>query len=111
MTAGDLANFGAGAVAGMKQIFEIATDSVEATYSLGSHNVWAERAKGAPKGHPESHYTFEIVCTILGKGAACWMTMAADAAALQAFEQGNVSLGGEAPAALVPATAFPSDPS
>jgi hypothetical protein len=34
------------------------------------------------------------------------MTMAADAAALEAFEQGAVSLEGEGPAALVPASAF-----
>jgi hypothetical protein len=105
MTAADLENFGDGAGEGMKQTFDIA-EPVEATYSLGSHTVWIERAKGTPKNHPENPFTFEIACTVLQKGAACWMTMAADAASLQAFEQGTVSLDGEAPEALVPATAF-----
>ena len=111
MTASDLANFGEGASEGMKQTFEI-TEPMEATYSLGSHTVWIERAKGTPKDHPENPFTFEIACTVLEKGAACWMTMAADAASLQAFEQGTVTLDGEAPAALVPLTAFlPNKPS
>src|ERR1039458_662071 len=95
MTAKDLANFGAGAAEGMKQSFEI-TEPVEANYLLGSHTVCIERAKGTPKHRPESPFTFEIACTVLTKGAACWMTMAADAAALEAFEQGRVSLEGDA---------------
>ena len=105
ITERDLANFGAGAAEGMKQSFEI-TEPVEATYSLGSHTLWIERAKGTPKHHSESQFTFEIACTVLTKGAACWMTMAADAASLETFEQSTVSLEGDAPAALVPATAF-----
>ncbi len=110
MTASDLASLGAGAAEGMKQSFEIA-EPVEANYSLGSHTVWIERAKGTPKHRAESPFTFEIACTVLKKGAACWMTMAADAASLKAFEQGTVSLDGDAPAALVPASAFlPSKP-
>jgi hypothetical protein len=109
MKAGDLKNFGAGAAEGMKQTFEV-TEPVEANYSLGTHAVWIERAKGTPKHHPENPFTFEIACTVLEKGAACWMTIAADAASLQAFEQGTVSLDGEVPAALVPATAFPNKP-
>lgn len=110
MTPKDLANFGAGTAEGMKQSFEI-TEPVEAAYALGSHTVWIERAKGTPKHHPESPFTFEVACTVLTKGAACWMTMATDAASLEAFEQGMVSLEGDAPAALVPATAFlPDEP-
>lgn len=105
MTAADLANFGGGAAEGMKQTFDI-TEPVDATYLLGSHTVWIERAKGTAKNHPESPFTFEIACTVLEKGAACWMTMAADAASLHAFEQGKVSLDGEAATTLVPATAF-----
>ena len=105
LRASDLASVGAGAAGGMKQAFEI-TGQVEANYSLGSHAVWIERAKGTPKNRPENPFTFEIACTVLTKGAACWMTMAADAAALEAFEQGAVSLEGEGPAALVPASAF-----
>jgi|GEM_PF-943305 hypothetical protein len=108
LTASDLASFGAGAAGGMKQAFEI-TEPVEANYSLGSHTMWIERAKGTPKHRPENPFTFEIACTVLKKGAACWMAMAADAAALEAFELGTVSLEGEAPAALVPATAFLPD--
>jgi hypothetical protein len=111
VTASDLANFGEGAAEGMKQTFDI-TEPVDATYSLGSHAMWVERAKGIPKNHPESPFTFEIACTVLEKGAVCWMTMAADAASLQAFEQGMVSLDGEAATTLVPASAFvPNKPS
>jgi len=105
MTVSDLPNFGEGAKEGMKQTFDL-IGPVEATYSLGSHSVWIERAKGNAKSHPESQYTFEIACTVLKKGAACWMTMAADQASLQAFEDGTVSLDGEAAVALVPASAF-----
>jgi hypothetical protein len=107
MKTSDLKNLGAGAAEGMKQTFEV-TEAVESNYSLGSHAVWIERAKGAPKYHPESRFTFEIACTVLEKGAACWMTMAADAASLQDFEQGIVSLDGDAHVALVPANAFPA---
>ncbi len=111
MKASDLANLGMGAAEEMKQTFEI-TEPVEANYSLGSHAVWIERAKGTPKHRPENPFTFEIACTALEKGAACWMTMAADAASLQGFEQGIVILDGEAPVALVPANAFlPDKPS
>jgi hypothetical protein len=107
MTADDLVNFGAGAVEGMKQTFELKTDAVEATYSLGGHKMWAERVHGTPKGHPENRYVFEIACTLLEKGAACWMTMAADWADLKAFEEATVSLEGDQPAALVPRSSLP----
>jgi hypothetical protein len=39
------------------------------------------------------------------------MTMAADETALRTFEHGAVTLDGEAPIALVPATAFDKKPS
>jgi hypothetical protein len=107
MTADDLVNFGAGAVEGMKQTFELKTDAVEATYSLGGHKMWAERVHGTPKGHPENRYVFEVACTLLEKGAACWMTMAADWADLKAFEEATVSLEGDQPAALVPKSTLP----
>ena len=110
MTAGDLPGFGAGAAEELKETFEVAADPVQGKYSLGSHGAWIERAKGTPKGHPESEYTFEMVCTVLEKGAACWMAMAADDASLQGFEQGAVSLDGEPATALVPASALPSKP-
>lgn len=105
MKPSDLANFGAGAAEGLKQTFDI-TEPVEGNYTLGSHAVWIERAKGTPKGHPSNPFTFEIACTMLDKGAACWMTMAADAASLQAFENAPVTLDGESSTALVPGSAF-----
>jgi len=111
MTTSDLPNLGEGAAEGMKQTFDI-TEPMDATYSLGSHTVWIERANGTPKAHTESSFIFEIACTVLNKGAVCWMTMAADAADLQAFEQGTVSLEGATATALVPANAFvPNKPS
>lgn len=111
MTASDLPNLGEGAAEGMKQTFNL-IEPVDATYSLGSHTVWIERASGPPKNHVESSFTFEIACTVLQKGAVCWMTMAADAASLQEFEQSTVSLDGEAATKLVPADAFvPKKPS
>ena len=108
LTAKNLPDFAAGVEEGLKRTFEV-TDSAASNYSLGSHNMWLERAHGAVKGQPDSKYTLEIACTVLSKGAACWMTMAADAAALEAFEQGAVSLESDAPATLVPATAFLPD--
>jgi hypothetical protein len=56
------------------------------------------------------NYTVETVCSVLKKGAVCWMAMAADKAGLQTFENGAVALDGEVPAALVPATAFEKKP-
>jgi hypothetical protein len=106
----DLANFGAGAAEGMKQTFDVA-NPVQGNYTLGSNAVWIERAKGTPKGHPENPFTFEIACTLLAKGAVCWMTMAADAASLQDFENAPVTLDGESSVPLVPASAFlPNSP-
>jgi len=101
MTTSDLANFGEGASEGMKQTFDL-TAPLQATYALGSHSMWIERATGSPKDHDDRTFTFEIACTVLKKGAACWMTMAADMASLKDFEQATVSLDGETPAALVP---------
>ena len=111
MAASDLESFGEGAAQGMKQALDV-TEPFQATYSLGSHTIWIERADGTPKTHDESPFTFEIACTVLKKGAACWMTMAADPASLQAFEQSTVSLDGEAATKLVPANPFlPNKPS
>jgi hypothetical protein len=109
MVASDLENFGAGAAEGMKQTFELA-DAVKSTYSLGRHSFWIERAKGTPEHHPENPFTFEIACTLLEKGAACWMTMATDEASLRAFEQGVVQLEDDTPATLVPPDAVPATP-
>jgi hypothetical protein len=109
LAASDLANFGSGAAEGLKQSFAIMSQA-QARYSLGSHPVWVERADGTPKDRPENPYTFEIACTVLEKGAACWMTMAADAASLHDFEQQAVTLDGDKFEALVPAADAPTVP-
>jgi hypothetical protein len=106
----DLKGFGSGAADGLKQAFDI-IQPVYGSYSLGSHHLWIERAKGNPKGKPEDQYTMEITCSMLKKGAACWMAMAADDASLHAFERGRVTLDGEAATQLVPSTAFNQAPS
>jgi hypothetical protein len=106
----DLPGFAEGASEGIKQSFDIA-DPVYGSYTLGSHSFWIERAKGTPKGHPEAPYTVEIACSLLKKGAVCWMAIAADDAGLSVFERGAVVLEGESPAALVPANAFEKKPS
>jgi hypothetical protein len=109
MTDKDLPGFAAGASEGLKNTFEI-SDPVYGAYSLGTHSMWIERAAGAVKDHPEMKYTVETVCSILKKGAVCWMAMAADEVHLQIFERGLVALDREAPAALVPADAFQKKP-
>ncbi|MGA2809602.1 MAG: hypothetical protein ABSE87_15850 [Terracidiphilus sp.] len=110
MSEKDLPGFASGASEGLKKTFEI-SDPVYGAYSLGTHSVWVERATGSLIGHPEVKYTIETVCSVLKKGAVCWMAMAADNAELQTFEKGAVTLDGEAPAALVPANAFEKKPS
>lgn len=105
LTDKNLPDFAAGASDGLKQTFEV-TDSVVGSYSLGSHNMWIERAQATVKGQPNSRYTLEIACTVLAKGAACWMTMAADADHLRTFEQQAVTLEGEVFDNIVPAGAF-----
>ena len=109
MTAKDLPDFGSGASEGLRKSFTLA-DSLRGDYSLGTHSMWVERARGVLKDHPEVTYTVETVCSVLRKGAVCWMAMAQDDAALETFEHGAVSLDGEAPAALVPASTFVKKP-
>ena len=110
MTAKDLPEFGSGASEGLKKNFTLA-DPLRGAYSLGVHNMWVERARGSLKDHLDVVYTVETVCSVLKNGAVCWMTMAKDDAALETFEHGAVSLDGDAPAALVPASAFVIKPS
>jgi hypothetical protein len=107
LTDKNLADFATGVSEGLKQTFDV-TDPVLANYSLGSHSMWGERVNGTVKGQPGSKYTLEIACTVLGKGAVCWMTMAADAESLQTFEQQAVILEGDTFDALVPASAIPA---
>src|SRR5580658_6140173 len=109
LTNENMADFTAGASEGLKQTFEV-TNTVMNNYALGSHTVWVERASGTVKGQPESKYTLEVACTLMVKGAACWMTMAADATDLQAFEQEPVTLEGDTFDAIVPSNAIPAPP-
>lgn len=109
MTDKDLPGFAQGASEGIKKTFAI-SQPVYGAYTLGTHNIWIERAQGVVLGHPDSRYTVEIACGLLQNGAVCWMAMAADQAALQTFEQSTISLDGETPAALVPSTAFDKKP-
>ncbi len=109
MSSKDLPGFAQGASEGIKQSFDI-SDPVYGDYTLGTHSLWIERAKGTPKGHPEAPYTVEIACTLLKKGAVCWMALAASDAALKIIEGGAVALEGESPTALVPTSAFEKKP-
>lgn len=101
----DLPGFGAGAAESLKQNFNIGDPQI-ISYTLGNHNLWAERVQGTPKGQADKHYTIEISCALLSKAAACWLTMAADDASLEVFEHGAVSLESDSPVPLVPAGSF-----
>jgi hypothetical protein len=104
-TGKDLPEFASGVAEGLKSAFTI-SDPVYGAYMLGSHSFWIERASGAAVEKPEIKRTVEVACTVLKKGAVCWMALASDDAALQIFERGSVTLDGDAAAALVPANAF-----
>jgi len=110
MNGKDLGGFGSGAAEGLSEAFDT-VEPIYGAYTLGSHSIWIERAKGNLKGRPENRYTVEIACGLLKKGAACWMTMAADGESLKAFEQAPVMLDGEEAVPLVPANAFEIRPS
>jgi hypothetical protein len=109
MSEKDLPGFAEGGSEGLKQALDL-SEPVHATYSLGNHGIWIERAKGTPKGHPEMSYTVEIACGLLKKAAVCWMAMAADESTLHVFENGAVVLDGDPFPALVPPTAFEQPP-
>jgi hypothetical protein len=110
MTEADLPGFASSASAGLAQNFDLG-QPVYGGYQLGTHHFWIERVKGSVKGQADLQYTVEIACSVTKKAAVCWMTMAASDAALATFEHGQVSLDGDAPAALVPANAFENKPS
>ena len=109
MTDKDLPGFAEGSSEGPRAIFDFG-EPVYGNYSLGSHKMWIERAKGNPKGHPEMAYTLEIACSLLKKAAVCWMTVAGDDQALKDFEGTAVTLDGDAFTGLVPPTAFDKKP-
>jgi hypothetical protein len=101
----DLPGFGTGVASGLKGNFDIKDEQYSA-YKSGTHNLWIERAKGTAKNAPDEPYIIETVCALLDKGAVCWMGMVKDVVGLKIFEQGQVTLEGDAPTALVPASAF-----
>lgn len=105
MTDKDLPAFGMGAAQGLERQFNI-TNPVYSAYSLTGHHFWIERTKGTSKENPELQYTVEAACTILKKGAACWLMLASDEDALRTIESGAVTLDGDVAPELVPATAF-----
>jgi hypothetical protein len=108
-TAADIPGIASGFSEGMKNSIQIA-NPVNNTYTLGTHSMWIQRASGSLIGHPEIKRTMETVCSVLKKGVVCWMTMAADDATLQTFEQGAVTLDDDAATALVPADALQKKP-
>ncbi len=110
MTEKDLPGIGSGALEGVRQNFDLG-DPVDGSYSLASHSMWIERVAGTLKEHPEVQYAVEVVCSILKKGAVCWMAIAADQAALVGFEHGVIVLDNGPPSMLVPADAFANKPS
>lgn len=101
----DLADFGAGVTDGLKTTVDF-LNPVTTSYSLADHHLWIERVKAVPIGKTTPVSTVEIVCTLLEKGAVCWMVQAADEAGLQAFENATVTLEGSAVHRLVPSQVF-----
>ena len=101
----DLGSTGMGIAQGLTKSFNV-KDPKYGAYSLGRHAFWIERADGAPVSHPEHQYRLETACTLLKKGLACWLAMAGTPDAIATFESSKVSLEGDSPAALVPASAF-----
>lgn len=109
MTEKDLPGFAEGASEGPRAVFDFG-EPVFGSYKLGNHNIWIERAKGNPKGHPEMGYTLEIACSLLKRAAVCWMTVGGDDESLKQFEGTAVTLDGDFFPELVPATAFEKKP-
>ena len=105
MTEKDLPGFAEGSSEGPRAFFDFG-DPVYGSYSMGSHHIWIERARGNPKGHPEMPYTLEIACSLLKKSAVCWMIVAGDDQALKDFEATAVTLDGDFFTELVPPAAF-----
>ncbi len=105
----DLADFGLGATEGLQTTFDF-LNPVSTTYALAGHKLWIERVKAVPKGKTAPVNTVETACTILKKGAVCWMVDAADDASLEAFERGAVALEGSPATPLVPAGVWVKSP-
>jgi hypothetical protein len=104
-TDADLPAFAGGVAESLKKQFEI-SDAVYGSYKLGTHRLWIERAHGIAIANPEFKRTVEITCSLLQKGAVCWLALAADQESVETFERGAVTRDGATDAALVPADAF-----
>lgn len=105
MSEKDLPGFGMGASQGIQEQFDLG-EPAEATYSLGKHSAWIARSTATLKDSSHRLYTVETVCTLLKKGAVCWMVLAADDDALATFEHGFAALDGDTPVPLVSADVF-----
>ena len=108
-TAADIPSLASNVTDGLKKNVDVASP-VNNTYTLGTHSMWIQRSSGSMLGHPEIKITMETVCSVLKKGVACWMVMAADDASLQTFEQSAVTLEDDAATALVPPDALQKKP-
>ena len=109
LTSDDLPGFAAGAPEVLKLSFDMG-EAMTATYVLGTHSMWIERARATLKDHPEIPFTVEVACGLLKRAAVCWLAVAGNDDALHAFERAAVILDGESAAALVPPTAFAKKP-
>ncbi|MGB8259690.1 MAG: hypothetical protein WCE75_05045 [Terracidiphilus sp.] len=105
MTEKDLPGMASGAIDGISPNFNLG-EPVFGSYSLGRHSLFIERVSASLKGNMGAQFTIESVCTLVEKGAVCWMAMAATDPDLAVFEHGLVTLDKEPPTALVPADAF-----
>lgn len=105
MTRQDLPGFGIGVSEGIKRTFDI-LNPVQATYTLAGHPMWIQRVKATPQGKSAPVFTIETTCTLLEKGAVCWMALASDEAGLSEFEHSKVALEGSTASLLVPASTF-----
>lgn len=105
----DLPGFGQGAAEGLKHTLDI-MEPITASYRLVGHRFWIQRSKATAIGKTAPEYTVEIACTVLEKGAVCWLAQASDAAGLEAFEHSSVTLDGRNAGALVPKDVFAKNP-
>jgi hypothetical protein len=101
----DLAGFGASVASGLSQPFDIQF-SLTKTFHSGSHDLWVERDQATAKADFSQSFIVETVCGLLNKAAVCWVGIVKDGGDLATFEQGQITLDGDKPTALVPAGVF-----
>lgn len=100
-----LSAIASGIAEGLQKGLNIVDPHYEA-YKLGTHEMWIVRSLAAPKTMPEHMLSQETACTLLKSALVCWMGFAATPDGLHTMEEGQVTLDGEKPFALVPATVF-----